>query len=168
MRKGFDSRYFVAIDQGMPENVKVIDLSDAAFRAYIELICYSARVRSDGHLPAGAINRYASSVLELETAGLIEQDDTAWAIHDFLDHQRSAAERDAISDAKRTGGALGSHGRWHLARRIFDPTCEFCLVNGSTYSSPNGSPNKSGVGISREPEPEPEPEPTKELRTENT
>lgn len=162
MRNGFDPRYFVAIDQSMPENPKVIDLTDAGFRAYVELICYSARVKSDGHIPAGAAARYAIPVLtELADARLLERrQEGAWTIHDYLSHQRSAAEREALSDAKRAGGALGSHGRWHLARRIQDPTCEHCLreaspqVNSSTHSSthsspigsPNGSPNGSDMG----------------------
>jgi len=55
----FDNRTFVRIDDGYPENPKVMPLSDAAFRAHIEAICWSSRQdgRTNGRIPKAVAAR---------------------------------------------------------------------------------------------------------------
>jgi hypothetical protein len=124
----FDPRAYVALDHGMPENPKVIGLTDAAFRMYIEAICYCSRQQSDGAIPPAALRRLGDdeSADDLAAAGLLERHGKAWAVHDYLLHQRSAEEIQLLRDHKADNGIRGAHARWHVARRKFDPKCVLC------------------------------------------
>lgn len=128
MASKFDHRTFVRLDHGMPENRKVMGISDAAFRLYVEAICWCSRQESDGHIPASFIRRLgkAKAVQELVDVGLLDDAVGGYAVHDYLDFQRSAEEITAYRSAKGEAGALGNHKRWHVARRRNDPECEFC------------------------------------------
>lgn len=128
MAAKFDHRTFVRLDHGMPENRKVMGLSDAAFRLYIEAICWCSRQESDGHIPSAFIKRLgrAKAVRELVEAGLLDEAVGGYLVHDYLDFQRSSEEIKAYRSAKGEAGALGNHKRWHVARRRYDPDCEFC------------------------------------------
>ena len=44
---------WVKLDDQMPDDGKVSNLSDAAFRAYVMAICFSARMLTDGQVPVG-------------------------------------------------------------------------------------------------------------------
>lgn len=46
---------WVKIDDGAPEHPKLIDLSDAGMALWIRALCYCARRRNDGLVPAGAL-----------------------------------------------------------------------------------------------------------------
>lgn len=128
MAAKFDHRTFVRLDHGMPENRKVMGLSDAAFRLYIEAICWCSRQESDGHIPTAFIKRLgrAKVVRELVDAGLLDEAVGGYMVHDYLDFQRSSEEIEAYRSAKGEAGTLGNHKRWHVARRKYDPDCEHC------------------------------------------
>lgn len=132
MASKFDHRTFVRLDHGMPENRKVMGLSDAAFRLYIEAICWCSRQESDGHIPVAFIKRLgrAKVVRELVECGLLDEAVGGYMVHDYLDFQRSSEEIEAYRSAKGEAGALGNHKRWHVARRRTDPDCEFCTTEG--------------------------------------
>jgi hypothetical protein len=125
----FDSRLFVRLDHGMPDNPKIIGLSNAAFRLYVEAICWCSRQEQDGKIPIAMMRRMgtAKTAGELVTARLIEEHPPEYLIHDYLDFQRSSKEIGAYRDARGKAGSLGNHQRWHVARRKRDPNCEFCL-----------------------------------------
>lgn len=128
MASKFDHRSFVRVDHGMPENRKVMGLTDGAFRLYIEAICWCSRQESDGHIPSSFISRLgkAKAVRELTEAGLLDDAVGGYMVHDYLDFQRSSEEIAAYRSAKGDAGAFGNHKRWHVARRRTDPDCEFC------------------------------------------
>lgn len=132
MAAKFDHRTFVRLDHGMPENRKVMGLSDAAFRLYIEAICWCSRQESDGHIPSAFIKRLGKArvVRELTDAGLLDEAVGGFMVHDYLDFQRSSEEISAYRSAKGDAGAFGNHKRWHVARRRHDPECEFCSTEG--------------------------------------
>lgn len=125
----FDYRPFVRLDHGMPENPKVVGLSDSAFRLYVEAICWCSRQETDGAIPEPMMRRLGSvkATNELTRSKLVNRTDEGYEIHDYLDFQRSSAEIQAYRDAKGKAGALGNHQRWHVARRKRDKDCEFCL-----------------------------------------
>ena len=125
----FDTRPFVRLDHGMPENPKVAGISDSAFRLYIQAICWCSRQETDGKIPLAMMRRLgpAKSAVELARAELVETTETGYTIHDYLDFQRSSKEISAYRSARGEAGAIGNHQRWHVARRKRDPKCEFCL-----------------------------------------
>lgn len=44
---------WVKLDDSMPDDGKVANLSDSAFRAYVTAICYAGRMLTDGLVPRG-------------------------------------------------------------------------------------------------------------------
>ena len=126
----FDHRTFVRIDDGYPEHPKVLPLSNAAFRAHVELICWCSRQdgRTNGSVPRTVLRKlYRGSVIrELVEAGLLDEDGDDCAVHDYLDFNRSGEEVAAFRESRGDAGALGNHKRWHVARRRWDKDCEHC------------------------------------------
>ena len=113
----------------MPENPKVVGLTDAAFRAFIEAICWCSRQESDGLIPEAALKRLAKPkvITELVAAGLLIHAVDTYAVHDYLVHQRSSEEIAAFRGSKAESGAKGAHMRWHVPTRKRVKDCPFCL-----------------------------------------
>lgn len=105
-----DQRTFITVHDGMPEHPKVEPLSDAAFRLMVETWCWCARQLTDGHMPAAIWTRRSTAEArqELIDAGLVEVTDSGVSMHDYTEHQRTAAEvaalREKRADAGRRGG----------------------------------------------------------------
>lgn len=139
-----DTRTYIRLHDGMPDHPKVDGLSDKAFRLLVESWCWCSRHLTDGHMPAATWRKRATAKArrELVDAGLvIVLDDGSVRFHDYLAHQRSAAEVAELKAARTQGGGYGAHKRWHLARGIVHPGCVHCRSNshGSTYRSSHGS-----------------------------
>src|SRR5690625_1174403 len=92
----------------MPENPKIVGLSDAAFRLYIEALCWCSRQEEDGIIPEAAIKRLgkARSITELVTAGLLIDAGSEYMVHDYLRHQRSRAEITAFRQSRQSVASL--------------------------------------------------------------
>lgn len=146
----FDDRPFVRLEHGMPENPKVVGLSDAAFRLYIEVICWCSRQESDGLVPEAMMKRLGrpKPIRELTDSGLLDVIlGGAFQVHDYLVHQRSREEIAAFRASRSDSGKKGNHTRWHLARRRFDPECEFCnevapAIAGGSHQRSQNRPNR--------------------------
>jgi len=104
---------WVKVDDRMPEHPKVIGLSDRAFRAHVEALCYCAGVLTDGRVPAAVAKsrRWSRSAAELVTARLWEVDGDGWRIHDYLAHQRSRQDADDLSEKRAAAGSRGGKAR---------------------------------------------------------
>lgn len=88
---------WVKLDDSMPTHPKVVERSDAAFRALIELWCHAAQHKTDGRVGDQAAKRIAKPkvIAELVDAGLIHRNGAGWIIHDWLDHNMSKSDYEA-------------------------------------------------------------------------
>lgn len=101
---------WVRFDDTFPDHPKVAALTPAAFRAFVESVCYCSRHRTDGQLRPGVVRaalRVDSTVIaELVDAGLWDATDAGWAVHDYLRYQLSKADYDrqaaTARDRRRT------------------------------------------------------------------
>lgn len=141
-----DPRTYIRVHDGMPDHPKIEGLSDAAFRLLITVWCWSSRHLTDGTMPETLWKRRSTlkARKELLDAGLIVQADGHVVMHDYLEHQRSAAEVTEIRAAKGKGGSLGNHVKWHVKRGIVNPECDHCsdqdaIANGSQLRSSDGA-----------------------------
>lgn len=101
---------WVRLDDGLPDNPKLIGLSDRAFRVYIHGLCYCARNQTDGVVPAGATRSLGAlprHVAELIAAGRWEEHGDDWRIHDYLKYNPS---REQDEERKRNRAAAGRLG----------------------------------------------------------
>lgn len=133
-----DTRTYIRLHDGMPDHPKVVGLSDRAFRLYVESLCWCSRHLTDGMVSAAAMRRMGgwspATVSELESACLIENGTPAgWTIHDYTEHQRTSAEVAEFRESRRTAGITGNHERWHVARNLIDPSCEFCAIGDASH-----------------------------------
>ena len=104
---------WVKIDDRMPEHPKVAGLSDRAFRAHVEALCYCAGVLTDGRIPAVVAKgrKWTRAAAELVAARLWETADDGWAVHDYLKHQRSKEEAIDLSMKRAEAGARGGKAK---------------------------------------------------------
>ena len=82
---------WIKLDDTLPNNPKILPLSDKAFRLYIEGLCYANQYLTDGFLAQAVINRLDSgnACQELLDAGLWIEVEGGAQIHDYCEHQTS-------------------------------------------------------------------------------
>ncbi|MEM9134260.1 MAG: hypothetical protein AAGE88_18070, partial [Actinomycetota bacterium] len=104
----------VLLDVSFYDHPKVIEAGEKADRLYTQALCLAKRTLSDGFVSDAQIKRFglsgvAARARSLEAAGLFHRDDerAGWWIHDFLDHNRSRAEQEAIVAKRRAAGSKG-------------------------------------------------------------
>lgn len=104
-----DTRTYITLHDGMPEHPKVEPLTDRAFRDLVSLWCWCSRNRTDGKVPTAVWMKRAGAKIraELIAAGLVEETAEGALMHDYLEHQRSAAEIDELSAKRRDAGSKG-------------------------------------------------------------
>lgn len=117
-----DKRLYAQFTLEFPDSPKIAPLTDAAFRAVVEAVCYSRQHLTDGFISAGvARKRWTAEVLEELSHNhperpTLEQVDGGWQIHDFAQHQMTRAD----IDLKRAAGAAG--GRAKASNRLAGAT----------------------------------------------
>lgn len=88
-----------------PDHPDVVELSDKAFRAFVEGLCYCSRHLTDGDLPSAIVRRRLGVsddvAAELAAAGLWAPSDGGWRVVNYTRHQRSRAEIEAIRESAR-------------------------------------------------------------------
>ncbi|MCH9731657.1 MAG: hypothetical protein K0U84_18605 [Actinomycetia bacterium] len=108
-----DPRLFIKVMLDFAENEKILPLSDAAFRALIEMTLWSRARESDGWLASRlALAKWSLEVLdELSTnhptkPSLIASEN-GWQIHDYAEHQETKADIEARRERNRRAGQKG-------------------------------------------------------------
>jgi len=131
-REATDGRPWIRLDQGFPDNPKVMGLSDAAFRLHVTLLCWSARNKTNGVIKYSVMKAMASRarICELVAAGLVEDNGEAYEIHDYLLHQDSAEQVAAYIKARRSDGTYGAHIKHHVNGKKPSSACEHCVAEG--------------------------------------
>lgn len=98
---------WVKIDDQLTEHPKCIGLSPQAWTLWLHGLTYSSRNLTDGMVPKAfvprlsSVPRPSSACSELVLAGLWVEEDDHYLIHDYTDHQRSAAQVKAEREATR-------------------------------------------------------------------
>lgn len=108
-----DTRTFIKVHDGMPDHPKIEGLSDAAFRLLVTTWCWCSRHHTDGRVPAAVWKKRGTprARRELIEAGLAEEAESGIAMHDYLDHQRSAEQIEEHRQKRRMAGSKGGKTR---------------------------------------------------------
>jgi len=129
---------------------------------WITALSWCMSQETDGFVPKHALTFLGGNTRHAATlvaAGLWEAADGGWAFHDWAEYQPDAASIRAKRDAESVGGQLGNHERWHVARGITVPDCEFCA--SGTRSVPRSPPDRGtrigGESGANPPGPDPVP-----------
>ena len=116
-----DPRIWAKFAVDMPDNPKILPLSDAAFRCLIEMTMYSRRMLTDGFVASRlAVAKWGLDVLE----ELCENDPfkpslsrvsegglEGFQIRDFAEHQELRADIEARSRRNKANGSKGGQAR---------------------------------------------------------
>ena len=108
-----DGRLYAKFTLDFPDSHKIMPLSDAAFRALVEMTIWSRRQMTDGFLASRyAVARWSLDVCqELATndptnPSLVEVEN-GYLIHDFASHQDTKAEIEARTARNKLAGQKG-------------------------------------------------------------
>ena len=129
------SRTFIKLDNEMPDHPKIEGLSDRSFRDLVRLWCWCSRYLTDGAVPA---TRFLSitttrSARELIACGLVERDGDNYRMHDYLDHQQSRDQVQALREFRRDAGSKGGRSK-AASKRLASAT-----ANGNQTGWQNGA-----------------------------
>lgn len=117
-----DDRTYIKLHDGMPEHPKVETLhDDAAAWLLVALWAYCSRYQTDGQVPKVKAHRMTKGASvnrcgKLVTIGLLHDGETVccpapkpehYYCHDYLVHQRSAAQIEAMKEQRRNAGRNG-------------------------------------------------------------
>lgn len=108
-----DDRTYITVHDGMPEHPKVEALSDRAFRVLVDLWCWCSRQLNDGVIPEAVwLKRTGTSKVRKELlAALVDVVDGEYVMHDYLEHQRSRAQVEALKAKRAEAGRKGGRAR---------------------------------------------------------
>ncbi len=124
-----ESGKWLKVKSRMPNNEKVIALSDAAFRLHIGVSCWCCEEVNDGefktHVPAGMPKApqgkdLTKAIREIVKAGLWKPTTEGYAINDFLKYNMSRAQWEAMKAGGKEGGKRSGEAR----RRENEPPAE--------------------------------------------
>jgi hypothetical protein len=121
---------YILVHDRLPNHPKIKVLTDAEFRLLIEAWCHCGEYVTDGKIPADLwktmrTKKARDGLIERGLALVTDKGDVE--MHDWLDIQRSSVEVEAARAKKSAGGTLGNHRRHHVAKRIVNPDCKYCL-----------------------------------------
>jgi hypothetical protein len=148
-----DERTYIKVHDGMPDHPKVEPLSDAAFRLLVTTWCWSSRHLQDGRLKEASWLKRGNpkTRAELMSAGLVEEIGPGlFQVHDYLEHQRSAAEVQELRDKRREAGSKGGKAKANamaLAKQKLKQTGSKDVPESETEEleeSSSGKPRKRG------------------------
>lgn len=118
------SSLFAKFDLDYADHPKIAPVSDAAFRAHVEMILYSRRYLTDGRIakriakrwPEGALTELLSN--DEESPSLILLDDGDYLLHDYSTMQETKEEIEARKAVNRENGRRGGLAKGRSAKRV--------------------------------------------------
>lgn len=144
-----DDRTYIRIHDGMPDHPKIDPLSDAAFRLLVSCWCWSSRHLTDGRMPVVTWNKRGTPKTrrELEAAGLVERlDEQTVEFHDYLLHQRSAAEVAAMKEKRAAAGRAGGLAKAAASKPLASASPVAKQTASKTVASTETDPSSNEEG----------------------
>jgi hypothetical protein len=112
-----DSRLYMTFPIDFDEHPKVAPLSDAAFRAFIEMNAYSRRQSLDGRIAAATARRrwkgkaLAELVASHPERPLVALEGDVYVIRDYAEHQLTVAAIEALREKRAAAGRRGGEAK---------------------------------------------------------
>ena len=94
---------WIKLDDGFPNNPKIVGLSDHSFRLYIAGLCYSGKYLTDGFIPEAVVAQFGDPT-ELFQKGLWEETFDGIQIGNYTEYQTPKAEVEKKREQSRERG----------------------------------------------------------------
>lgn len=129
-----DKRPYFVLTNEYPRHRKVRPLSDKAFRLHVTLMGVCNEDRNDGIISKQDLEmlgpKAGKELIDRQLVHAISGGN--YQLHDYLRHQNSRKEIEALSTEKQAAGKIGgkrsAHKKWHVDRGIRNPDCELCVA----------------------------------------
>lgn len=153
------------VDDQLHDHRKARAAGKAAMGVWVLAGSWCSERENDGFVPASVLSRWGTKAdaKRLVEAGLwvggVLDGEPGWWFHDWTIFQPDAATLRAQRVKESVSGQLGNHKRWHIARGVAVPDCEFCYRVPD--QDPDGEPDRVSVGSgigSASPVPVPDPD----------
>jgi hypothetical protein len=153
------------VDDKLHDHRKARKAGKSAMGVWVLAGSWSMDNETDGFIPDDVLVRWGSKAdaRTLVAVGLWDretfQGEDGYRFHDWSRFQPSAAVTAAKRAAEHEAGLRGNHQRWHVARKISDPDCEYCyrVPDGEPDRVPDADPIGGGESAPIPPVPEPDP-----------
>ena len=144
-----DRRLYARFALDFPDSPKIAPLSDAAFRALVEMTCHSRRMLDDGFIDERIASRkWRKKVIEELCSNdavrpSLLRVDGGFQVHDFAEHQQTRADIEKKREAGRAGGLARAQA--HAKAPAEAPS----KLTTETESKTETPPSKEGGGARR-------------------
>jgi hypothetical protein len=124
MRKGL----YVRVDTKFASHPKVLEIGPLGEALWLRGLCYAGEQMTDGFVPAAFVRRMGdipdalAVAATLVAAGLWDEAEGGYQVHDYLDWQRGKAEIEQISTARAASGRRGGMQNGSQAKAKPDQT----------------------------------------------
>lgn len=152
-----DTRLFARIDLDYADHPKIDRLSDAAFRAHVEMILYARKYMTDGVIPKRFANRVATDSLsellanDADSPSLIDLGDGTYLLHGYADMNETRAEIERRSRANTENGRRGGLAKKRLANRTAKRVATDSLSEkGSENVAETETETETDISLSKE------------------
>jgi hypothetical protein len=118
------------VDDSFHAHPKVLATPPGALGLWVVAGAWSSANLTEGFVPDRALPRLLPGSAELAddlvTAGLWRKVRGGYRFHDWTDYNPTRQEALAAKEKMASGGAIGNHRRWHVAKGVIDPACAYC------------------------------------------
>lgn len=117
------------VDDGLHAHPKWIRATKGARALWTTALSWCSGQGNGGHIPRDLLRYLDGTPAEARTlvdVGLWTPTDDGWRFHEWEERNPDALSARAAATAQKTGGAFGSHKRWHVGRDLKAPGCEWC------------------------------------------
>jgi hypothetical protein len=123
---------YVKVDTSVPRNRKFVKAGPAPSWLWLCGNCYCQDALTDGFIPDEAlpylgVKNAAQLADHLVKAGLWHKEGDGYRVNDYLDHNRSASEVQAIKEERRKAGASGGKASGQARRWTDEPNGDSTL-----------------------------------------
>lgn len=123
-----DTRPYITVANELFGHPKFKKLSPPARLYVLELWAHCNQYMTDGYVDRETFQARGKNVAEqmVETGWAYSLEDGGYAMHDYLEHQKSRVEIEQFKKKKRDAGIQSNHNRNHKDGRGHDPLCPHC------------------------------------------
>ena len=141
------------VDDAFHSHPKVLATSPAALGLWVIAGAWSSANLTEGFIPIAVLPRLLPDAEELAAglvvAGLWRKRKAGYQFHDWTDFNPTREEALKSRAKSSSGGTLGNHRRWHVAKNVFKPDCPFCdaPTSRNTYQAPDRPPDRGSDAL---------------------
>lgn len=120
------------VEDKLHEHTKARKAGKAAMGVWVLSGSWSADNNRGGFVPNHVLTRWGTKAdaARLVAAGLwrdgFDGDEIGYWFHEWNERNPSSEDASLIAKKKGNGGKEGNHRRWHIAKGVVSPTCDYC------------------------------------------